>query len=140
MNQKWAFFSFQGRMRRRDYWLYSVPVLFVTLPVFLYQPQPGTSNTALDILSLFVLAFAMWASMALNIKRLHDRNKSGWWVVVTFLPLIGPIFALVELGILKGTEGDNQFGPDPKGGANPPPPPSSPSSDEKNKDSVTIEM
>ncbi|KMV32084.1 DUF805 domain-containing protein [Photobacterium swingsii] len=137
MNQKWALFSFKGRMRRRDYWLYSLPVLFVTIPVFMYSsPENTGSNPMVDLLAMVVLGFVMWASMALNIKRLHDRNKSGWWVVVTFLPLIGPIFALVELGILKGTEGDNQFGPDPKGGATPP----SSRSNDDDKDSMTIEM
>ncbi|MEZ8142316.1 hypothetical protein A1OO_18635 [Enterovibrio norvegicus FF-33] len=110
-NQKWALFSFEGRMRRRDYWLYSVPVLVMVLPTFFYQG----GHVVLDALSIAISLFAIYASVALNIKRLKDRNKSPWWLVVTFLPLIGPIFALVELGILDGTPGPNQFGPDPKG-------------------------
>ncbi|WP_407330658.1 DUF805 domain-containing protein [Enterovibrio sp. 27052020O] len=113
-NQKWALFSFEGRMRRRDYWLYSVPVLVMVLPTFFYQG----GNAVLDVLSIAISLFAIYASIALNIKRLKDRNKSPWWLVVTFLPLIGPIFALVELGILDGTPGPNQFGPDPKGRGN----------------------
>lgn len=140
MNQKWALFSFKGRMRRRDYWLYSVPVLLVSLPVFLYAtPENLANNLLLEILSMVILGFVFWASAALNIKRLHDRNKSAWWILLTFVPLIGPIFVIVELGILDGTPGTNQYGPDPKGrGA--PPPPSGGSSDAEQKDSITIEM
>lgn len=111
MNQKWALLSFQGRMRRRDYWLYSLPILLLLIPTFLNQG----GNVLLDILSLVISLFAMYASTALNIKRLKDRNKNIWWIVLTFIPIIGPIFALVELGILDGTPGENQYGPDPKG-------------------------
>lgn len=110
-NQKWALLSFEGRMRRRDYWLYSIPVLIMVMPTFFYQG----GNVVLDSLALAISLFAIYASIALNIKRLKDRNKSPWWIVVTFLPLVGPIFALVELGILDGTPGPNQYGPDPKG-------------------------
>jgi len=135
MNQKWALFSFKGRMRRRDYWLYSLPVLLVSLPVFIYSnPENVADSFALNLLSLVIFGFVFWASAALNIKRLHDRNKSGWWIIVTFLPIIGPIFVIVELGILDGTKGANQFGDDPKGRGEPP------SNDNDNKDTMTIDI
>ncbi|MDV5169446.1 DUF805 domain-containing protein [Photobacterium rosenbergii] len=143
MDQKWALFSFQGRMRRRDYWLYSIPVLLVSLPVFLYTTPENAGNPMLNILSIVVLLFVFWASAALNVKRLHDRNKSAWWIILTFLPLIGPIFVIVELGILDGTPGPNQFGADPKGrGAPPSAPGTSPNSEPKDngKDTMTIDM
>lgn len=110
MNQKQALFSFQGRMRRRDYWIYSIPVLLLMLPSFFYQG----GNDVLDVLSLLLLFVVMYMSMALNVKRLRDRDKGPLWVLMTLVPLIGPIFALIELGILDGTKGDNRFGPDPK--------------------------
>jgi len=136
MNQIWAFFSFKGRMRRRDYWLYSLPVLLVLLPVFIYtDPGNATDNVALQVLSLMIFGFAFWASAALNVKRLHDRNKSGWWVIVTFLPIIGPIFVIVELGVLDGTKGPNQFGADPKKRGEPPADDS-----DANKDTMTIDI
>lgn len=115
MNQKQALFSFQGRMRRKAYWLYSIPVLLLMIPVFFYQG----GNALLDILSFGLLFLIMYMSAALNVKRLKDRNKSPIWLLVTFMPLIGPIFSLIELGILEGTKGPNRYGPDPKeqGGA-----------------------
>lgn len=64
MDQKWALFSFQGRMRRRDYWLYSIPVLLVSLPVFLYSTPENAGNSLLNILSIVVLVFVFWASAA----------------------------------------------------------------------------
>lgn len=136
MNQKWALFSFKGRMRRRDYWLYSLPVLLVSLPVFIYSsPENVADSFALNVLSLIILGFVFWASAALNVKRLHDRNKSAWWIIVTFLPIIGPIFVIVELGILDGTKGPNQFGNDPKGRGVPP------SDDDNDKnDTMTIDV
>ncbi|MCW8327390.1 DUF805 domain-containing protein [Photobacterium sp. SDRW27] len=134
MNQKWALFSFQGRMRRRDYWLYSLPVMLVFLPVVIYtSPENTGDNVVLNLLSLVIFGFVFWASAALNIKRLHDRNKSGWWIIVTFLPIIGPIFVIIELGILDGTKGPNQFGEDPKGRGTPP-------SNDDNKDTMTIDI
>lgn len=137
MNQKWALFSFQGRMRRRDYWLYSLPVLLVSLPVFFYSATGNTAgNPVLEVLSLVILGFVFWASAALNVKRLHDRNKSAWWIIVTFLPYIGPIFVIVELGILDGTKGPNQYGADPKGRGEPP---ANGDSDD-NKDTMTIDI
>lgn len=111
MNQKWALLSFEGRMRRRDYWLYSVPILILLIPTLFYSG----GNTLLDLLSLAISLFTIYASTALNIKRLKDRNKSSWWIVLTFVPIIGPIFALVELGIFDGTPGVNRYGDDPKG-------------------------
>ncbi|MBV7300173.1 DUF805 domain-containing protein [Enterovibrio paralichthyis] len=110
-NQKWALLSFEGRMRRRDYWLYSIPVLVMIMPTFFYQG----GSVVLDALALAISLFAIYASFALNVKRLRDRNKAPWWIVVTFLPLVGPLFALIELGMLDGTPGPNQYGPDPKG-------------------------
>lgn len=56
-----------------------------------------------------------WSSLAVQAKRWHDRDKSGWWILINFVPLIGPIWALVENYFLSGTEGPNRFGVDPLG-------------------------
>ena len=56
--------------------------------------------------------FFLWSHFVINVKRWHDRDKSGWWVLIGLIPLIGAIWALVELGFLKGTYGKNRFGPD----------------------------
>jgi len=47
------------------------------------------------------------------VKRYHDRDKSGWWVLIIFLPVIGALWYLIECGFLRGTDGNNAYGPDP---------------------------
>ena len=65
------------------------------------------------ILGLIVALAAIYPAIALYAKRWHDRDKSGWWTLIVLVPIVGPIWILVELGILEGTRGDNRFGPDP---------------------------
>ena len=55
-------------------------------------------------------------SIAVTIRRLHDTERSGWWILIAFVPLVGGIVLLVFM-CLDGTGGPNKFGPDPKGGA-----------------------
>ena len=51
--------------------------------------------------------------VAIGVKRLHDRNKTGWWMLIILLPVIGGLWYLIECGFLKGTTGPNTYGPDP---------------------------
>ena len=53
--------------------------------------------------------------IAVSVRRLHDRDKSGWWLLIGFIPLIGGILLLVWM-VMEGDRGDNRFGPDPKAG------------------------
>ena len=65
-------------------------------------------------LALFVFGVAaFWISLAIAIKRFHDRDKVGWWVLITLVPVIGPIWYLIECGFLRGTTGPNKYGSDP---------------------------
>jgi uncharacterized membrane protein YhaH (DUF805 family) len=67
---------------------------------------------AQGIFGLLLLPIAI-IGIIVQIKRWHDRDKSGWWVLINFVPCIGGLWALIECGFLKGTEGPNRFGPDP---------------------------
>ena len=53
-------------------------------------------------------------SLAVTVRRLHDIDRSGWWILIRLVPLIGVIVLLV-FALLDGTPGDNQYGPNPKG-------------------------
>ena len=68
-------------------------------------------------MNLICLMFApfIWISFAVMVKRCHDRDKTGWFIFIMLVPLIGPIWLLVELGFLRGTTGPNRYGPDPLG-------------------------
>ncbi len=119
------FLSFNGRINRAKWWLGSI-VVFVVL-VVLYtilmfvvgggmtvNPDGTVSGGgAMTVVSIVIYLAALWPSLALQIKRWHDRDKSGWWVLINFVPFIGGIWALIECGFLEGTKGPNKFGPDP---------------------------
>jgi uncharacterized membrane protein YhaH (DUF805 family) len=60
----------------------------------------------------------MWPSLANSVKRLHDRDKAWWWIILMYLAcltFVGILWPLIELGFLDGTPGPNQYGPSPKG-------------------------
>ena len=119
------FFSFDGRINRSMFWLYwaiyIVTSLLMDRLITLTTLQPGATGPAVSGMTegLVVLIGAVWAIaifwsyLAVHVKRWHDRDKSGWWVLIGFVPIIGFIWTLIECGFLKGTEGDNRFGPDP---------------------------
>lgn len=64
-------------------------------------------------LILIVGPLIFWLNTVNTVRRYHDRNKSGYWVLTTAIPLFGEIWQLVELGFLPGTKGSNDFGPPP---------------------------
>jgi uncharacterized membrane protein YhaH (DUF805 family) len=115
------FFSFDGRLRRRDYWLTQLVVsalMYLGL-WFELSVLPGAKGNlaALLPLSLFSMALpivSLWSLLATQVKRWHDRGKSGWWFLIGFIPFVGGLWAFIELGCLDGDAGDNAFGPSPK--------------------------
>jgi uncharacterized membrane protein YhaH (DUF805 family) len=156
------FFSFHGRINRARFWIYLAIVIpflmFMMMAFFAYAMSiPGAyenggatpfprdpTGIALAILYFAVLAAIFIAGLAVTVKRLHDRNKAWWWIVVFVLApdllfglwqeraatlgganvgdltwLAGAagfacgVWALVDLGCLRGTAGDNRYGPDP---------------------------
>ena len=65
------------------------------------------------IWSILLWLSMLWPALAIYAKRWHDRDKSGWWTLITLVPLVGPIWATVECGFLPGTVGQNRFGQPP---------------------------
>ena len=117
-----AFFSYRGRLRRRDFWLYS---LFLWLITSAFLALFGGDGDGMSLLRPYrfdgagLIGFAAWlvvlyATFAVQVKRWHDRNKSGWWALITLVPVIGWLWVLIECGFLEGTRGDNRFGPSSK--------------------------
>ena len=104
-----------GRIDRFDFWtgncvLGLFPILGIVLDVKL-----GTRFTEHD-LGVFHLIFALisiYPFSLLSAKRWHDRGKSGWWTLILLVPIIGLACLLIELGLLRGTDGSNQYGPYP---------------------------
>ena len=116
--------DFQGRARRSEFWLFW---LFTFVVGFVLQMIGGMMGGAADpsnpaamysspagiVLLLFYLAILI-PSIAVAIRRLHDTNRSGWWLLIALIPFIGALVLLVFY-VLPGTVGPNKFGEDPKG-------------------------
>jgi uncharacterized membrane protein YhaH (DUF805 family) len=153
MNFAHVLFGFTGRINRAKYWLavlFWIAALFVATGVILAIIGKGANEFSADniggllaALGLGILVIALVlipmliSYFAVGIKRLHDRNKSGWWILLFYagpivLNAIGArsesdvvssglglvsfiisVWALIELGFLRGTIGPNQYGPDP---------------------------
>ena len=125
-----VFTSFDGRIGRQTWWLGLIAlvvlqwiVMFVLSLVFGFSmmgnmdannPEAmGMAMGAMSVPFIIVLLIFLWPGLALYAKRWHDRGKSGWWTLILLIPIIGGLWALIELGFLRGTEGPNQYGPDP---------------------------
>ncbi|CAN7500926.1 DUF805 domain-containing protein [Caulobacter sp. LjRoot300] len=112
-------FSFKGRIRRRDYWLLSILLGVLVVVAYIVAAVVGvdvaSDSNASMILQVVVTLALLWPSLALGAKRCHDRDQSAWWLLIEFIPIIGGFWALINLGILDGTQGRNRFGPSPKG-------------------------
>jgi uncharacterized membrane protein YhaH (DUF805 family) len=105
-------FSFDGRISRKTYWTVLMPINLVTIALSMFIRSNSTDGAAL-IFSSILLVFLCWPLLALQCKRWHDVNKSGWWSCIAVVPIIGGLYALTQNGFKKGTEGENQFGEDP---------------------------
>ena len=93
--------DFEGRARRKEYWYY---VLFLTIFACLFAFVSALINN-LILYYIFVLA-SIIPSIAVGVRRIHDVNKSGWFILI-------PIYNLI-LYCTPGTEGPNKYGTDPK--------------------------
>lgn len=127
------FLSFKGRINRAKWWL-GLLILFVVQMVLWFvlssvfgasmmmemdPNDPAAMQAAMEQFSAMMvpagilMLVLLYPSLALYTKRWHDRNKSGWWSLIMLVPIVGGIWMLVELGVLRGTDGDNRYGPDP---------------------------
>jgi uncharacterized membrane protein YhaH (DUF805 family) len=115
------FFSFDGRIRRRDYWFTQIAVsalmyLGLWLETSVLPAAKGNMAALLPLLlfSLSLPIIGVWSALATQVKRWHDRDKSWFWLFISFVPFIGGLWMFVELGCLDGDSGDNRFGHSPK--------------------------
>ncbi|WP_046004541.1 DUF805 domain-containing protein [Pseudoalteromonas rubra] len=106
---------FNGRARRKEYWLFMLCNIIVTIVLGLVDMTLGlySEESGFGLLSgLYALAVII-PSIALSIRRLHDTGRSGWWILISLVPVIGPLVLLVFY-VIDSTPGDNDYGPNPK--------------------------
>jgi uncharacterized membrane protein YhaH (DUF805 family) len=114
--KKYAVFA--GRARRKEFWLFVLFNTLIAVVLAMIDMVTGTfdEDVGLGLLSgLYALAVVV-PSIAVTVRRLHDTDRSGWWYLLVFLPVIGGLVILVFM-CLDGTPGSNRFGPNPKDGA-----------------------
>jgi uncharacterized membrane protein YhaH (DUF805 family) len=73
------------------------------------------ASLVMTILSVAIFFGWFWCSIAIGAKRCHDRGRSGWFQLISLIPVVGVLWLFVDLGLLRGTEGENRFGPNPLG-------------------------
>lgn len=108
---------FEGRARRKEYWMFVLFHVIVSIALALL----ANVASILGILYILYILATLVPAIAVTVRRLHDTDKSGWFVLIAFIPFVGGLILLV-LNILEGTKGPNKFGADPKGEAPPPVP------------------
>jgi uncharacterized membrane protein YhaH (DUF805 family) len=141
MSMMQLLFSFQGRLNRKPYWMAVIAtmvIIILLLLVALVMIREHRFEFAGLTMAILVILYVplVWIGLAIGAKRLHDRDKSAWWLIVFYampgiLSAVGnqmedvgfmvlhvisfaiSVWAFVELGCLRGTVGPNRYGPDP---------------------------
>jgi uncharacterized membrane protein YhaH (DUF805 family) len=143
MSMMQLLFSFQGRLNRKPYWMTVIATMVIIIVLLLFAliliREHRFEFAGLTLALLVILYIPLiWIGLAIGAKRLHDRDKSAWWLLVFYaapgilstagnrLEDVGfiilhvisfaiSVWAFVELGCLRGTPGPNRYGPDPLG-------------------------
>ena len=111
--KKYAVFS--GRARRKEYWMFILFNIIITVVLALIDYLTGTFSprAGVGLLGgLYALAVLI-PSLAVTVRRLHDTDRTGWWILIGLIPVIGGIVLLIFM-LLDSQSGANQYGPNPK--------------------------
>ncbi len=104
--KKYAVFA--GRARRKEYWMYTLIYVLIAVVLGFLDAMLGGAGLLGTLLAIALFL----PSLAVTVRRLHDTGRSGWWVLIAFVPLVGVIVLLVFM-CLAGTSGRNPYGEDP---------------------------
>ncbi len=116
--KKYAVFG--GRARRKEYWnfilfnaLFSLIIVIIEFSTGMRSMAEG-SSTKFGVLSGIYALLTLLPVLSVMVRRLHDTSRSGWWLLIGLIPLIGGIVLFV-FSLLDSTPGTNEYGPNPKG-------------------------
>ena len=111
--KKYAVFS--GRARRKEYWFFALFNAIIVFALTVIDISAGLYDAFAEIgllSGLYSLAVLL-PSIAVSVRRLHDIGRTGWWLLIVFIPLVG-IIVLLVFAVLDSMPGDNRYGPNPK--------------------------
>ena len=109
--------GFSGRARRKEYWMFVLFNIIFAVVAMILDNVLGLASKEYGygpIYGLYALAVFL-PGLAVSVRRLHDIGKSGWWLLIALIPIVGAIM-LIIWDVREGERGDNRFGPDPKSG------------------------
>ena len=108
---------FAGRATRTEYWMFALVNLLIAFGILFAEAMLriilGMNTDGGILANLYALAVLLPA-LGVTIRRLHDTNRPGWWLLISFIPLVGAIVLIVFLAT-DSQPGTNRFGPNPKG-------------------------
>lgn len=100
---------FEGRARRKEYWMFSLFNFVIAIAITVVESVIGTGGIIYGLYALLILI----PSIAVSVRRLHDTGRTGWWLLIAFIPLVGTIILLVFL-VLDSEVESNDYGDNPK--------------------------
>ena len=111
-----TFLNPNGRLSRARFWLAYISLAAVAAAVawgaMVLRERTGKTDVPWLTLVLFIVPLS-WMNLCLMVKRWHDRNRSGLWLLINLIPGIGQLWTVIECGFIAGTPGDNTYGPSP---------------------------
>jgi uncharacterized membrane protein YhaH (DUF805 family) len=117
--------DFSGRARRTEYWMFTLFSVLISIALgvvdalafgsgsFAALSGGVTASVNLGVLGTIYFLAVLLPTLAVTVRRLHDTDRSGWWILISLVPLVGGIVLLVFL-VLEGTRGPNRHGAAPK--------------------------
>jgi len=109
--------DFEGRSSRTEFWLFQLANIIIMIGLgALMSLLPQLSIILVGLYVLFFIGILL-PSLSVGVRRLHDVDKSGWWLLIGLIPYIGSIILLI-FQVLPSTPGDNTYGPNPYGATN----------------------
>jgi uncharacterized membrane protein YhaH (DUF805 family) len=108
--------AFDGRSRRKEYWFFILFNVLISMALAFIDRLMGNVDpeTGLGLFSGIYALGVMIPGMAVSVRRLHDTGRSGWWLLINLVPVIGTIVFLYFM-VLDSTPERNEYGPSPKG-------------------------
>ncbi|MCS0788877.1 DUF805 domain-containing protein [Cytobacillus firmus] len=107
-------FNFRGRSRRREYWMFILFTFLISIILTIIEMIFGWEITEdIGILTTLFSLIMLIPSLSVTVRRLHDTGKSGWWILISLIPLIGGIIILI-FTLIDSERGSNKYGPSPK--------------------------
>ncbi|WP_293681766.1 DUF805 domain-containing protein [uncultured Phenylobacterium sp.] len=106
------YWDFQGRAARSEYWLFCLWMLILGVAAGTIDALAFNARGFGGPCGLFVTFAHLIPNLSLSFRRLHDTNRTAWWLLIALIPLLGGLVLFV-FTVLRGTQGENRFGPEP---------------------------